>query len=176
MIAALSDLQRRLANVIRVGKVASIDYGNARVKVTFDGVTTPWMPWAAGRAGAVRDWSPPSVGEQVCIMSPMGEIGSGFVMAGGINSTTNAAPDTRAGVHRFDIPSSGSYEIHCGGSTLVLNNGKMTFIGDLEVTGKITATSDIKSTGGDVKAGSISLKTHTHGGVQGGPSNTGTPT
>lgn len=43
-----------------------------------------------------------------------------------------------------------------------------TINGDLKVNGKITST-------GDTVAGGISLMTHVHGGVQGGPSNTGGP-
>lgn len=40
--------------------------------------------------------------------------------------------------------------------------------GDVEVTGEVTVT-------GDVTADGISLKTHVHGGVQAGASNTGAP-
>ena len=47
-------------------------------------------------------------------------------------------------------------------------------IGNLDVDGSITATGDIAATG-DVTAGSISLKNHTHPGVQTGSGNTGPP-
>lgn len=184
MNASLAELQRRVANLFRVGKVVEIDRAKARVKVEFNGVKSPWLPWSTGRAGSVRDWSPPAVGEQVCIVSPMGELGAGFVMPGGINSDDKAAPDDRENVHRLDIPEGGAFEIHVGGAVILLENGKaritvgsstmeitsgkMTFNGNIEVTGRIDTT-------GDVKAGDISLQTHKHGGVQGGPSQTSTP-
>lgn len=184
MSAEIAELQRRVANLFRVGKVTEIDRAKARVKVQFDGVTSPWLPWSTGRAGTVRDWSPPAVGEQVCIVSPYGELGAGFVMPGGINSTDNAAPDNRENVHRIDIPSGGAFEIHVGGAVILIDNGKaqitvgaktleisggkMTFNGDVEITGKVTTT-------GDVIAGSISLQTHKHGGVMSGPALTGVP-
>lgn len=190
MNAALAELQRRVANLFRVGKVVEIDRAKARVKVEFNGVKSPWMPWSTGRAGAVRDWHPPSVGEQVCIVSPMGELGAGFVMPGGINSDAHAAPDSRENVHRLDIPSGGAFEIHVGGAVILIDNGKaqivvggktlqiaggkMTFDGDVEITGKINATGDITSDA-DVIAGSIHLLTHKHGGVQSGSSQTSTP-
>lgn len=47
-------------------------------------------------------------------------------------------------------------------STKIVSDGtKFQITGDIEVTGKITATDNIESDG-DVKAGSISLTTHTH--------------
>lgn len=41
-------------------------------------------------------------------------------------------------------------------------NGDINITGDITVTGNITASGDIKSTDGDVKAGNISLKGHSH--------------
>lgn len=185
MSAEIGDLQRRLANVIRVGKVTEVDRTAGRVKVQFQGVTTSWLPWMTSRAGTVRDWSPPAVGEQVCVISPSGEMGAGFVLPGGINSNSAGKPDNRNNVWCIHIPSDGSAEIHVGtthiilegdkadivsgGKTLRISGGKMTFDGDIEVTGKITTT-------GDVKAGTISLQTHKHTGVSTGGSNTGNPT
>lgn len=43
-------------------------------------------------------------------------------------------------------------------------NSKTKFKKDIDVTGKITASSDIASTSGDVKAGSITMKLHVHDG------------
>lgn len=179
MSAEIGELQRRLANVLRVGTISEIDLTKGRVKVEFQGVTTTWLPWATGRAGSVKDWSPPSVGEQVCILSPSGELGAGFVIAGGINSDANAAPDNRADVRRIDIPSGGAYEVNVGGAKLLTDNGKIQLIvggATFQISGgKITFNGDIEVTG-DIKAGSISLKTHTHGGVTSGGSNTAIPT
>jgi len=51
-------------------------------------------------------------------------------------------------------------KLDTGSVTLELSD-KIVMKGDLEVQGKITATDDIESSA-DVKAGSISLKDHTH--------------
>jgi phage baseplate assembly protein gpV len=174
MSAEIAELQRRLANLFRVGKVAEIDRDTMRVKVAFNGVTSPWMPWQTARAGAVKTWSPPAVGEQVCIISPFGELGSGFVMGGAINYDDQAAPDNRENVEKITLPSGGAYEIHVGSNVLTIAGGKLTFTGDVEITGKITATGDI-ITPADVKAASISLKSHVHGGVEPGGATTGQP-
>jgi hypothetical protein len=53
--------------------------------------------------------------------------------------------------------------------TLTVNAPTTNWTGDINVSGDITVT------GGDVVADGISLKTHVHGGVQSGGSNTGTP-
>lgn len=162
MNAELGDLQRRLANIFRVGKVAEVNLGTGRVRVSFQGATSNWLPWMTSRAGAVKDWNPPAVGEQVVVCSPSGELEAGFVMAGSINYDGNPAPDSRANVQKITLPAGGSYEITVGGMTMTIAGGKITLNGDIEVTG-------------DVKAGAISLKNHKHGGVAVGGSQTGTP-
>jgi phage baseplate assembly protein V len=162
MSAEIGELQRRMANMFRVGKIAEVNRTTGRVKVTFQGVTSAWLPWMTSRAGAVKDWNPPSVGEQVCVCSPSGELEAGFIMPGSINYDGNPAPDTRANVQKITLPSGGSYEISVGGMTLTLAGGKLTLNGSIEVTG-------------DVKAGAISLKDHKHGGIVIGSDDTGVP-
>lgn len=162
MSAEIGELQRRMANLFRVGKIAEVNRATGRVKVTFQGVTSAWLPWMTSRAGAVKDWNPPSVGEQVCVCSPSGELEAGFIMTGSINYDGNPAPDSRENVQKITLPSGGSYEISVGGMTLTLAGGKLTLNGDIEVTG-------------DVKAGAISLKDHKHGGIVIGGDDTGVP-
>jgi phage baseplate assembly protein gpV len=62
----------------------------------------------------------------------------------------------------------GSAKITVGGKSVEVTPSKILINGDVEVTGKINTT-------GDVIAGSISLQTHKHGGVQSGGSQTSTP-
>ena len=162
MSAEIGELQRRLANLFRVGKVVEVDRAAARVKVEFQGVTTAWLPWMTGRAGAVKDWNPPSVGEQVCVCSPAGELDAAFIMPGSINTNANAAPTSGENVYRLDIPAGGTFEIRCGSSTLTFAGGKITLNCNLE-------------TSADVKAGTISLKNHTHVHTNPEPAPTGAP-
>lgn len=67
-----AELERRLHNLIRIGRVAQIDHAHARVRVRCDALLTQWLPWQAGRAGTTRVWNPPSVGEHVLLLSPGG--------------------------------------------------------------------------------------------------------
>lgn len=79
----LSELDRRLANIIRFGKVSEIDVDAFKVKVDIGtdeaAQVTEWLPWLTRRAGDDTTWDPPDVGEQVIIFSPGGELDQGIV-------------------------------------------------------------------------------------------------
>lgn len=62
------------------------------------------------------------------------------------------------------------------GQTITFNASGLTSSVATQVNSTITASGTIDSTGGDVKAGSISLTNHVHTGVQSGSSNTGPAT
>ena len=70
-------------------------------------------------------------------------------------------------------------DAECGGDvTVTAPNVKI--VGNVAITGSMTVSGGIQSSGsiqaaGDVKAGSTSLNSHTHTGVQPGSSNTGGP-
>lgn len=57
----IGELQRRLNNVVRTGKVVQVDPATQRVKVDVgdegNPVITPWMRWPE-RAGAQKTWPP----------------------------------------------------------------------------------------------------------------------
>src|SRR5262249_13322670 len=77
---ALPDLDRRLANMIRIGAVTEVDLDAKRAKIDIgDDDPTDWIPWAVPKAGKDRDWHAPDVGEQVIVFSPSGEFGQGVI-------------------------------------------------------------------------------------------------
>lgn len=81
------DHARRLESMIRTGTVAEIDYGSVgkkppRVRIQSGGLLTDWLPWGTSRAGSTRTWSPPSIGEQVVLLSPDGDTTKAIVMTG----------------------------------------------------------------------------------------------
>lgn len=91
MLRRVTDLERRANNVMRPAKVVDIDEENWRVRVQYSlsdaqgggggsaggqqPVISTWIPWTEERAGNKRTWNPPTVGEQVHLYSPSGEIG-----------------------------------------------------------------------------------------------------
>jgi phage baseplate assembly protein V len=88
---AFSDLCRRVANLIRIGKIAEID--GAKVKVTIGKVKTNWLP-IVSMAGDTNVWIPITVGEQAAVISPYGEMAQSFVIRS-IHYNKYAAPEKK---------------------------------------------------------------------------------
>ena len=82
----LAELARRVAQIVRPGRVDEVDAGRALVRVRWDvdadgaPVVTNWRPWLPSIAGAARSWRAPSAGEQVVLLSPDGDIAQSFVL------------------------------------------------------------------------------------------------
>ncbi|MCC4118775.1 phage baseplate assembly protein V, partial [Aromatoleum toluclasticum] len=103
MDAHLIELARRLDNLIRLGTIHSVDLPNARARVTIGGLTTAWLPWMAERAGTTRQWSAPTVGEQVMVLSPGGDFAAGVILMSAY-STASAAPSNSDTEHLTVYP------------------------------------------------------------------------
>ncbi|MCH9780706.1 MAG: phage baseplate assembly protein V [Alphaproteobacteria bacterium] len=78
----LSDLNRRVQNMLRAGVVAEANPITGTCKVRSGELTTPWLPYFIPAAGAVRLYRVPSVGEAALVLSPGGTIDDGFVLCG----------------------------------------------------------------------------------------------
>ncbi len=95
-----TDTMRRIANMLRYGKVHEADYGAARIRVLVGDASDPtghlvtdWLPWMTSRAGKDVDWWAPEVGETVMVLSPGGELGGGAVMPATFSSDSPAPAD-----------------------------------------------------------------------------------
>ncbi|UVW83359.1 phage baseplate assembly protein V [Wolbachia endosymbiont of Aedes albopictus] len=91
---AIAELNRRLANIIRIGLVKEVDYEKARVRVKVGEFITDWLPWVTARAGEDRSWFSPDIDEQVMVLSPFGELSLGVVLAG-IYQQKYTAPESK---------------------------------------------------------------------------------
>ncbi len=168
----LGELQRLLANMIRVGTVAELDEAKARVKVKAAGLTTDWLPWGTGRAGSTRTVSMPSVGEQVMVFSPYGDTAQGVV---GFSLYQDAHPspsntkdkettiypdgstveyDSASNTLTVTVAGSGNVVVNCKAATVnaetsaTLNTPTTTCTGNLVVEGSITYGQGMTGTGG----------------------------
>lgn len=158
------DIPGQIGDLIRIGIVEVVDLAAATATVRTGDIVSPALPWVEA-AGPWRTWSPPGVGEQVLMLCPEADI-AGAVILRGLNCAA------------FPIPASGPHpELHgpdglvialTGDGITIAAPGGVAITGDVTVTGTITASND-------VVGGGISLKTHTHGGVQSGGSQTGAP-
>jgi phage baseplate assembly protein gpV len=88
---AFSDLCRRVANLIRIGKIVEIE--GAQVKVQIGKVKTNWLP-IVSMAGDTSVWIPITVGEAVAVISPYGEMAQSFVIRS-LHYNKYAAPENK---------------------------------------------------------------------------------
>jgi phage baseplate assembly protein V len=97
------DLQRRMANMIRRGRVHSVDFEQSppRVKVEYEkNAVTGWLPWISGRESNQHrtDWEPLAIGEQVIILSESGDLSAGVVLPS-LPDATSPVPSTSPDEH-----------------------------------------------------------------------------
>lgn len=199
------ELSRLLQNLIRIGTVHSVDHGARCVRVQSGELVTTWLPWLERRAGDTRTWNPPTVGEQVVVLSPSGNTAAGIVLPGlpsNLKDTPSHSQDDHvirfsdgatfsynhatghlavSGIKTATISASDSITLdtphtHCTGQLTA--DGLLTYkdgIAGTEGNNGNSVTGSFHVTSGDVVADNISLKGHVHGGVLSGGSDTGGP-
>ena len=186
----IATLSRLIENLIRFGTIAEVQLHPARVRVRTGSMTTGWLPWLAARAGLDVDWDPPTVDEQVILLSPSGQLSNGVVLTG-IYSNFYPANADRPDLHRRTYRDgavieydSASHELRAhlpeGGVTELVSSGGIHLVGPVTHEGDYTQAGNFTQTGsqtitgtvtasGDVVAAGISLVKHTHVGNLGAP-------
>lgn len=159
----LADLARRVANMIRVGRIAVVDHVAQRVRVDSAEMLTTWLPWQTHRAGATRTWSPPTVGEQVMILSPSGDLAAGIVIPA-LYCDDHPAPDLSPTTHLVEFADGAriSYDTATralditgvatvrvvSAESITLDTPQATFTGGVTVEGVLAYQSGLRGTGG----------------------------
>lgn len=95
----VTELERQVANVIRIGSVLAVDHDSALASIQIGENTTAMRPWLTQRAGSDSTWWAPEVGEQVVLFSPSGDFNQGVILPA-IYSAAAPAPSTDPDVHR----------------------------------------------------------------------------
>lgn len=150
-----AELERRVANMVQIGRVIEIDTATMRARIQIGDLKTAMIPVAQAKSGAIKVHWMPSVGEQVVVFAPSGEMGAAVVQG--------AIPQSGSAVAEDEMHPT----IDLGDAELVIT-GNLKITGDIEVIGTVTVTEDVVADG-------VSLVTHTHGGVVSGGSSTGGP-
>ncbi|WP_094607727.1 hypothetical protein SPSIL_009110 [Sporomusa silvacetica DSM 10669] len=160
-------MDSQIKNLFRVGTVSAIDDANQLVRVAFDDLddtVSPWMQVAARGAYKDDDYWIPDPDEQVmCMFMPTGNA-EGYVLFS-VRGTANAPKAGAQGKRYIRFGDGAVVEYDRSSSTMTINvPGPVNIV----ASGNVNVT-------GDVIAGGISLKTHVHGGVTSGGSNTSAP-
>lgn len=179
-----AELHRRLENIIRFGTIKTIHPAKpfTTVTVTIGAITTAKLRFLTLRAGQTKTWDPPTIGEEVMVLSPSGVLEMGVAIAG-FNNTDNPSPsdDLNKTIRIFEDGCLLSYDIKTHQLDAVLpEGGTFNVTADVNITGKLTVSETITaekdiSTNADVIAGDISLKKHKTSGVKGGGETSGVP-
>lgn len=151
-----------MTEIIRVGRVSSIDYAKGLVSVTYpdkDSSVTKPLPMLSAA------YNMPNVGDQVLVLHLSNGAEAGLVL-GRYWNDKNMPKENGAGLFRIDLNRDGTAYIKCSGSTITMLgnltlNGNLTVNGDINSTGSIAADGNITASV-DVVGGGVSLKSHTH--------------
>lgn len=143
--------------IIRIGKVSSVDYEKGLVRVAYhdkdDNVTQP-LPMLSDV------YCMPSVGDQIIVLHLSNGTEAGLVL-GRYWNDKNMPKESGAGLFRLDLGRGGTAFLKCISGTVTLSGNTIIINGNTTINGNLTVNGDINATG-DIVAGGISLKNHTH--------------
>jgi phage baseplate assembly protein gpV len=151
-------LQRRVNNTFREARVEEVYPGEGLARVNAHGAGSKKVPWLQ-RAGDIRDWDPPSVGERVLLISPTGEPGKGLILPGGYSKQYGQPHDKLAEARRVI----GETSILSTGETHVIESPRIILRGKVTIEGPCVTHNGI-----DIGS------SHKHQDVMPGPALTGT--
>ena len=137
----LNDLGRRLANIIRLGTISSIDHKKALARVKIGNLETNWLPWVTANSGNNKNWNPPEIEEQVMILSPGGELDQGIILP---SIYRNNAPADSADIQTIIYKdgskisfnqTNGNFDLDIKGSATIKVVGSISLIGEVNLGG-----------------------------------------
>lgn len=120
MSFAAAEADRRLENGVNLGVVTAINPGAGRARVQIGDLASPELLVAQLRAGALSFWWMPTVGEQVLVACPSGDVAQGVIIC---SVYAGNAPSADPAVPMIDLA-----------------GGKMVVNGNIEVTGDVIAS------------------------------------
>ena len=136
----ITELDRRISNLIQVGTVSEADYSKAKLKVKIGEIVTDWLPWLTKRASNDTTWWAPEVGEQVIVLAPSGELTQAVILPA-LYQNAHPAIDDNVDVSKtiykdgtfttynrdshvltVDVNKDGKVEVIIGASTITMTN------------------------------------------------------
>lgn len=143
--------------IIRIGKVSSIDYAKGLVRVAYhdkDNSVTQPLPMLSDK------YFMPAVGDQIIVLHLSNGTEAGIAL-GRYWNDKNVPKESGDGLFRMDFDRNGAAYLKCIGGAVTLKGGTITVNGDTTINGDLVVSGSISATG-DIVAGGISLQHHTH--------------
>ncbi|ATP85853.1 phage baseplate assembly protein V [Acinetobacter baumannii] len=170
-----ADINRRLENLIRFGKIKTVNPSNPipLVTVDLDDIVTPEIRFFNARSGDDSTWDPPSLDEEVMVISPCGEIGPTSVVFYGLYNNEHPAPsdDLNKKIRVFADGCIIAYDIAAhhlsailpsGGKAIVTADGGITVNGDTTINGNLQINGSTAMTGNNTVGGSQLVQGSSH--------------
>ncbi|WP_202733301.1 phage baseplate assembly protein V [Acinetobacter pittii] len=162
-----ADINRRLENLIRFGTIKTVNPSKPipLVTVDLDDIVTPEIRFFNARSGDDLTWDPPSLGEEVMVISPCGEIGPTSVVFYGLYNNEYPAPsdDLNKKIRVFSDGCIIAYDISAhqlsailpsGGKAILTADGGITVNGDTTINGNLQINGSTAMTGNNTVGGS----------------------
>ncbi|MCT9416978.1 phage baseplate assembly protein V [Acinetobacter baumannii] len=170
-----ADINRRLENLIRFGKIKTVNPSNPipLVTVDLDDIVTPEIRFFNARSGNDSTWDPPSLDEEVMVISPCGEIGPTSVVFYGLYNNDHPAPSDELS-KKIRVFSDGciiAYDVAAhhlsailpsGGKAIVTADGGITVNGDTTINGNLQVNGSTAMTGNNTVGGSQLVQGSSH--------------
>lgn len=169
-----ADIQRRLENLIRLGQIKTVAAAKPYMTVTvqIDEITTAPIRYLNLRAGNDKTWDPPSIGEEVIVLSPCGVLEMGIAI-GGLNNADNPAPSTdlNKNIRMFSDGCLISYDtqshaleaiLPSGGTAVLTATGGVTINADTTINGNLQVNGSTAMTGNNTVGGSQMVQGSSH--------------
>lgn len=124
LVARVADLERRFSGAMKHGTVAEVDPEKGLVRMKLGTATSggdflgPWVPYGQ-IAGALKVHTPPSVGQQMTMMSPTGDMRQSVALPM-TWSNQNASPSKAGNEHHLTF---GSVHITVSGDAVHVETG-----------------------------------------------------
>ncbi|MDO7391124.1 phage baseplate assembly protein V [Acinetobacter baumannii] len=170
-----ADINRRLENLIRFGKIKTVNPSKPipLVTVDLDDIVTPEIRFFNARSGDDSTWDPPSLDEEVMVISPCGEIGPTSVVFYGLYNNEHPAPsdDLNQRIRVFADGCVIAYDISAhqlsailpsGGKAIVTADGGITVNGDTTINGNLQINGSTAMTGNNTVGGSQLVQGSSH--------------
>lgn len=131
----VAELERRARNRKRTGTIVEVDHakGLARVELARpDGApyVSPWLPWQEVASGGIKSHIPPTVGEQVAVVSENGDLTDAEIS---MSVPSNSNPRPHDGPEA--VITRGNSRIVIGDDETMITSTKIRLVGAVEIEG-----------------------------------------
>lgn len=146
-----SDTDRTIGDLLRPGKIESVDLQAGKAVVSFGEQTTPPIDWLMN-VGDTTIWIPPTVGQQVMVLTPEGDAEQAVILNGLPSSMfaplflelKNAIRFSDGAQVTYD-PEASQLDVETPGKVSITAPGGVTITADTRIVGKLDVTGDIST-------------------------------